>query len=514
MKYKSVGIATAAFFFGALCAEAANTLETRAVTSGFKISNSGGKTLESTVGEVSGSTMAAAGKGLRSGHSGTSHSPGVVYDLTASTNASGQALFQWTSVGQDGLSGQAAYVEVKIATYPITYANYSTINSSFTLPALAPGSVEQELYSGLTAGKTYYTAVRVRDGANMYGRLSANATFGTAPVRPRAPVVSGVVSGGNFTISWGAVTSNVAGSTITVQNYEVYYSTALSAPVSGPVTLSSSTLAYSVPTTPLRWYFIKALDGDGFRSDASVWLNNSDEVSRTVADDSRAVVDMSPYVEDFLATSGLQPVLEHKPEYESGSTVVSYRFFFRDAANAEVVQHLAEDVTLILPLSRTGAFTVSGVSPAVSYSAYDYSAYYYNGVEDVKIGGTVNPADGSVSILTRRSGLYKVKQVIRAQSFSVIQTEPRKIFTPNGDGVWDQFNIIYDNPEGLAITDAKVYDLSGAEIASLRSGTYGAQASLAWDGRRSNGDKAVSGIYIYQFKAGSKFYNGTMVVAR
>jgi len=514
MRYKSAGIAAAAVLAGVLGAYAASTLETKAVTSGFMIAASGGKTLESTVGEVSGSTMAASGKGLRSGHSGTSHSPGVVYDLTASTNSSGQALFQWTSVGLDGVAGQAAYVEVKIATYPITYANYSTINSSFTLPALAPGSVEQELYGGLTAGKTYYTAVRVRDGANMYGRLSANATFGTAPVRPRAPVVSGVVSGGNFAISWGAVTANVAGSTIAVQNYEVYYSTALSGAVSGPVTLSSSTLTYSVATTPLRWYFLKAVDADGFRSDASVWLNNADEVSRTVADDSRAVVDMSPYVEDFLATSGLQPVLEHTPQYESGTTVVSYKFFFRNAANAEVVQHLAEDVTLILPLSRTGAFTVSGVSPAVSYTAYDYSAYYYNGVEDVKIGGTVNPADGSVSILTRKTGLYKVKQVIRAQSFSIIQTEPRKVFTPNGDGVWDQFNIVYDNPEGLAITDAKVYDLSGAEIASLKSGTYGAQASLAWDGRRSNGDKAVSGIYIYQFKAGNKFYNGTMVVAR
>ncbi|HCC48443.1 MAG TPA: hypothetical protein DEQ38_10070 [Elusimicrobia bacterium] len=514
MKYKSVGIAAVGLFVGALCAEAANTLETRAATSGFKISTSAGKKLESTVGEVSGSTMAASGKGLRSGHSGTSHSPGVVYNLTASTTSASEVLFQWTSVGAEGFSGQAAYVEVKIATYPITYANYSTINSSFTVVALTPGSVEQELYGGLSAGKTYYTAVRVRDGSNMYGRLSANATFGTAPVRPRAPVVSGVVAAGSFTISWDAVTSNVAGSTITVQNYEVYYSTALNGVVNGPITLSSSTLAHSVATTPSYWYFVKALDSEGFRSDSSVWLNNADEVTRTVADDLRAVVDMSPYVEDFLASSGLVPVLEHKPEYEAGSTVVSYKFYFRDAANAEVTQHLAEDVTLILPLSRTAAFNVSAVSPAVSYSAYDYSAYYYNGVEDVKIGGTVNPADGSVSILTRVTGLYKVKQVIRAQSFSIIQTQPRKIFTPNGDGVWDTFNIVYDNPEGLAITSAKVYDLSGAEIANLTSGSFGSSASLAWDGRRSNGDKAVSGIYIYQFKAGSKFYNGTMVVAR
>jgi len=514
MRYKSAVMAAAALFLGAVCARAAST-ETWSFTTGFAIATAGGNTLESTVGEVSGSTMTAGGKGLRSGHSGTSHSPGVVYDLAASTTPGNEALFQWTSVGRDGLVGQASYVEVKIATYPITYANYSTVNSSFTVAALAPGAPEQELYSGLESGKTYYAAVRVRDASNMYGRLSANVTFGTAPVRPRAPVVSGVVANGLFNISWTPVTSNVAGAAVTIQNYEVYYSSALNGVVYTLVNnLSSSTFAHTVVTSPANWYFVKAVDSNGYRSDASVWLSNSDQAQRVVADDSRAVVDMSPYVEDFLATSGLQPVIEHQPQYESGSTVVSYRFFFRDAANNEVIQNLAEDVTLILPLSRTGTFNVSAFSPSVSYSPYDYSAYYYNGVEDVKVGGTVNPTDGTVSILTRKTGLYKVKQVIRAQSFSITQTEPRKIFTPNGDGVWDEFTIVYENPEGLAITNAKVYDLSGAEIAALRAGTYGASASLAWDGRRSNGDKAPSGIYIYQFKAGSKFYNGTMVVAR
>lgn len=514
MRYKSVGVASAAVVAGALCAYAAVSQETRTFSTGLAVSSSAGKKLESTVGEVSGSTMAASGKGLRSGHSGTSHSPGVVYDLAASTTSGTEVLFQWTSVGAEGFSGQASYVEVKVATYPITYANYQTINSSFTVAALAPGSVEQRLYGNLASGKTYYVAVRVRDGANMYGRLSSNATFGTAPVRPRAPVVSGLLASGNFNISWSAVTSNVAGSTITLQNYEVYYSTALSGAVTGPITLSSAALTYTVPVTPARWYFVKALDADGFRSDSSVWLSNADQVERVVATDLRAIVDLSPYVADFLATSGLQPVLEHKPEYEAGSTVTSYKFYFKNAANAEIVQNLAEDVTLVLPISRTGGFSASGAAPAVSYSPYDYSAYYFNGVEDVKIGGTVNPSDGSVTVPTRLTGVYKVKRVIRAQAFRITQTQPRKIFTPNGDGVWDVFNIVYENPEGLAITGAKIYDLSGAEIASLKPGSFGAAASLSWDGLRSNGDKAQAGIYVYQFKAGDKFYNGTVVLAR
>ncbi len=515
MKYKSVGLAAGvALLCGGLSAGAANMMETRAFTSGLAVSNSGAYKLESTVGEVSGSTMAASGKGLRSGHSGTSHSPGVVYDLAASTSSAREALFQWTNVGSDGLSGQASYVEIKIATFPVTYANYSTINSSLTISALASGNVDQKIYPGLESGKTYYVAIRVRDSSNMYGRLSSNATFGTAPIYPRAPVIRGVLAGGNFTISWDAVQFNMAGSTIAVKNYEVYSSSALSGAVSAAITLSSSTLSYTVGTSPTKWYFIKTLDGNNVRSGSSIWLSNADDVVRTVADDQRGVVDIPPYVSDLLQAAGLVPVMQSQPQYETGSTIVSYKFFLRDAANNEVPRALDQDVTLTMPLSKAGSFTVRAFSPAASYSAYDYAVYYYNGVEDVKLGGTVNPDSGSVSVVTKQTGLFKVKQVIRAQGFSITQTVPRKIFTPNGDGIWDEFNIIYENPEGLAISGAKIYDLSGAEIASLKAGSYNSEASLSWDGRRSGGDKAQAGIYVYQFKAGNKYYNGTVVLAR
>ncbi|MEI7530217.1 MAG: hypothetical protein WCK76_14865, partial [Elusimicrobiota bacterium] len=62
--------------------------------------------------------------------------------------------------------------------------------------------------------------------------------------------------------------------------------------------------------------------------------------------------------------------------------------------------------------------------------------------------------------------------------------------------------------------DAKVYDLGGREIADLKTGAYNTEASLAWDGKRKGGEKAEAGIYIYQFKAGDKYFNGTAVLAR
>ena len=148
----------------------ASELETEAISGGLSIATSGGNTLESVIGEVSGSSMAASAKGLYSGHSRTSHSPGVVYDLVVATLSKTEVQLDWTGVSRDGLEGQASYVEIKIATYPVTYANYSTISSSLTLDALSAGMLDQEIYSNLQSGNTYYIAIRVRDSAGKIGR--------------------------------------------------------------------------------------------------------------------------------------------------------------------------------------------------------------------------------------------------------------------------------------------------------------------------------------------------------
>ena len=55
MKYKSAGLAAvSALAFGGMSALAANMMEIRGFTTGLAVSGSGGKKLESTVGEVSG----------------------------------------------------------------------------------------------------------------------------------------------------------------------------------------------------------------------------------------------------------------------------------------------------------------------------------------------------------------------------------------------------------------------------------------------------------------------------
>jgi hypothetical protein len=722
MRYTSAVLSAAVLTLAFSAGVSAQTkfLETKAFTGGLSVSTSAANKLESVVGEISGAQLTSGSKKILSGHASTSHSPGVAYDLATTTQpvGDGQVRLSWTSVGRDGLFGNAASVVIKIATVPVTSANYDSILSSLTLVALSTGTVDISTYSHLVPGPQYYAALRVRDSSGITGRLSPASTFyttaippdpvttlsvlsstsgalalawdmtgasgalgvfnpgviridystdpahsfantnyvtqlsttagvgapesygfagllgnvtyyaavflgdevpvfsgpgnifqlvtmayppmptgfsnmtsdgftvsynadnsggtqyfvqvsssvdfssaassgwvaassasfsGLAPnlvyyargkarnysgvetiysdlgsldltlnvARPAAPIVRGSVSGAGFTIAWDKVLYNVYGGTTSIKHYEVYRSTAINGVPALAAALSSATLSFTEAVSADNWYFVKAADPLNLRSDASLWLKNSGEQARLVADDLRAAADITPAVEAELGAAGLAPRLVHQAQYESGLTFAAYKLYFEDRTGAERIgTDFPGDVTLTIPFSRTGAVTISAARPDAAYSAYDYAVYYSNGVEDVKIGGTVTPLTGTISVLTRKTGVFKVKQVIRPQSFRITQTVPRKIFTPNGDGVWDEFNIIFENPEGLDISAAKVYDLSGAEVASLKAGTYNSEASLAWDGKRSGGGKAAAGIYIYQFKAGNKTYNGTVVLAR
>lgn len=481
------------------------------------ISTSATKKLESVIGEISGANYIGSTKKIKSGFSNTSHSPGVVSDLEVSSLSKTDISLSWTEVGRDGKIAQASYVEIKIATYPVTYENYFTISSSFSLvfSALEPGSLRQEIVSNLSKGTTYYVAIRVRDSANMYGRISPNKIFATEGVKPKPPMVFSIFSQDKFIISWSTVTVDMEGSPVEIRNYEVYYSSSLAGEIYGPINLSSSTFSYIAPLSPKRWYFVKAVDINGTKSDSSIWLSNFDDVARTVSDEKNAVVEMSQQLNEFLVSKGFAPVVMRELSEEKGGTLSAYRFYLKDNQGNKIDKELTENVTLILPLSADKSISLNSIKPSISYTDYDYAVFYFNGIEDVRLGGSVDPSNGTISVLTKKTGLFKVKRVVRPAGFTIVQSVPKKVFTPNGDGIWDEFHIIYDNDAAqVSIRDAKIYDLSGREIADLKPGVYEAKNSLMWDGKDKDGKLVKSGVYIYQFKAGNKYYNGTVVVAR
>lgn len=98
--------------------------------------------------------------------------------------------------------------------------------------------------------------------------------------------------------------------------------------------------------------------------------------------------------------------------------------------------------------------------------------------------------------------------------FEIKKVRPDKIFTPNGDGWNDYFEIQYSNPKD-AVLSGKIYDSKSAFIAYMQKDAI--QETLKWDGKDSNGNLAKGGVYIYQIEiSGSenKVVHGTVVLAR
>ncbi len=94
------------------------------------------------------------------------------------------------------------------------------------------------------------------------------------------------------------------------------------------------------------------------------------------------------------------------------------------------------------------------------------------------------------------------------------------VFTPNGDGVNDQVDIVYDirNIDSLTELVVKIYDLSGRVVRVVDTGDRSSGSfSLAWDGRDQDGAIVAPGIYMYQVElaadGGSKVASGTVAVA-
>jgi len=79
------------------------------------------------------------------------------------------------------------------------------------------------------------------------------------------------------------------------------------------------------------------------------------------------------------------------------------------------------------------------------------------------------------------------------------------VFSPNGDGLYDQFDIIYN---GVETYNLNVYDRWGKKMFSADAPTE------RWDGTNNGGATAPEGVYYYQITVGTKSYQGDVTLIR
>ncbi|MBI4396304.1 MAG: T9SS type A sorting domain-containing protein, partial [Elusimicrobia bacterium] len=151
-------------------------------------------------------------------------------------------------------------------------------------------------------------------------------------------------------------------------------------------------------------------------------------------------------------------------------------------------------------------------APALAQAANKQLAVFmHNGVEWVKLGGTKDDLEGSVSIQTRRLGLFAVRPAMLAEKFTLTKVEPR-IFSPEEpDPIINSVRLYYENPESEEVT-VRIFDIRGAV---LRRNLPREGGNIAvWDGRDMDGEIVPAGVYLYQIEVGGKIETGTMAVAK
>jgi len=94
-----------------------------------------------------------------------------------------------------------------------------------------------------------------------------------------------------------------------------------------------------------------------------------------------------------------------------------------------------------------------------------------------------------------------------------IKLEPR-IFTPDGDGVYDMLTITINPPEASSYS-LKIYDRQGRIVRTLLDNDADFRGQYEWDGTNENGRRQPIGIYIIYFEAeGVESIKQTAVIAR
>ncbi|MFA5857924.1 MAG: gliding motility-associated C-terminal domain-containing protein [Elusimicrobiota bacterium] len=393
---------------------------------------------------------------------------------------------------------------------------------------------------GVVIDKVEFYDENIAEEVTQYYKISAVDTagnesvfsdivYGSPSLEPLPPLGLRVTSNdGRFIIAWENVTHNIDGSVISdLGRYKIYRSNSLKGHYTEIAAVSSGTLVFNTADSyqpgQSLYYYITAWDIWGNPSEKSLVIEVTFEINLlAVSDDNVAVLRLPKtmaeklYKENNAYQQDMGIRVSKRLMDEVGLVLYSYDFIIFKQDGGKLENYIFNEKTspARIDFSYTNNLRrVITIASSLGNSNSDVenwlSIFYNNGVEYVKLGSKLDRVLQLVSWQTDRLGTYQLKYAERGSDFAIASVEPRKVFTPNGDGWNDEFRINVNNPRQVIIT-GKVYDLNSRFIATFNN----IGDTLVWDGRDSENKPMIPGIYIYQVQGEDKNFNGSMVIAR
>lgn len=110
--------------------------------------------------------------------------PATVADLVVTATTPTSAVLSWTAPGDDGMSGKAAYYDIRYSTTPFTESTWAEASQVHRVPGPKEGGLPESFtVTGLGENTTYYFALKAVDAkANVSGM--SNLAEGITGIRP------------------------------------------------------------------------------------------------------------------------------------------------------------------------------------------------------------------------------------------------------------------------------------------------------------------------------------------
>ncbi len=225
--------------------------------------------------------------------------PAAISNLACGTAGRTTMPLTWTAPGNDGNTGEATGYDLRYSTSAITAGNFSSATQVANVPFPRPaGGAESFTVTGLTAGTTYYFAIKAYDDAGNYATISNVPSQTTMAADTQAPnAVANLAAApqstyGTWNITWTAPSDNGNGY---VASYDLRWSTSAitagnfssASQISGIGTPKSggqaeAYTATGLPTGKTLYFAIKSADDSNNWSAISNLPSNSQMIGTLV----------------------------------------------------------------------------------------------------------------------------------------------------------------------------------------------------------------------------------------
>ncbi len=188
-----------------------------------------------------------------------------------------------------------------------------------------------------------------------------------------------------------------------------------------------------------------------------------------------------------------------------------------------VENQLKSDATLILGYSDADISANGWGESSLSIFYWEYTRKKW-----MKVGGTVNPSDNTVTAnITYLHRTYTILSKSADAPIDNVEVFPR-VFTPGrtdsyyvngkdyaeGYKTFANMKLTFDLDASAKKYEVAIYTMDGKRVRYwVKDNTYN-QGSVYWDGRDDYGNYVRGGVYMYSIRAGSNRYRGTVVVVR